>query len=132
MVDIMTSTETPGEIYAAALRERKSKNPLDRRQACEKAWLAVVEAVDDFLATKGRVIQTGTAEAHVKRIAMLSDLAQDDKELVDLKRDVSEVAESLHGACYYGGFDSKYNDALMKNTVRRILEQTGHPVDDVD
>jgi hypothetical protein len=129
---IVTSTETPQEIYAEALRERKSKNPLDKRQACEKAWLAVTLSVDDFLASKGRVIQKGTAEAHVKRIAMLSDLAQDNNELIDLKRDVSEVAENLHGACYYGGFDSAYNDILLKKTVRRILEKTGHPVDEID
>jgi hypothetical protein len=129
---IVVSTETPQEIYAEALRERKSKNPLDRRQSCEKAWLAVTMSVDDFLATKGRIIQKGTAEAHAKRIAMLSDLAQDNKELIDLKRDVAEVAESLHGACYYGGFDSAYNDFLINKTVRRILESTGHPVNCAD
>jgi len=128
---IMTATESPQKIYTAALRERKSKDPLKRREACEKGWLAVMEAVDEFLASKGRVIPKGTADSHVKRNAALADLADQDPSLVSLKQMVSDIADSLHGACFYGNQESPYYDKLLKKTVREILEKTGHPVNDI-
>jgi hypothetical protein len=128
---IMTATESPQKIYTAALRERKSKDPLKRREACEKGWLAVMEAVDEFLTSKGRVIPKGTADSHVKRNAALADLADKDQSLVSLKQMVSDIVDSLDGACFCGNQESPYYDKLLKKTVRDVLEKTGHPVNDL-
>jgi len=117
---------TAWQIYEKALQERKSKDPNDRRQACEKAWLAVTIAVDEFLATKGRFVPKGTADTHVMRNVFLADLAminEDAKRLVQL---VPIIAEILHGACFYAGKDMPYCDQLLETTVREILDRTGH------
>ena len=125
----MTATRLPQDIYAAALRDRESDDPLTKQQACEKGWLAVIEAVDSFLATKGRFIKEGEPDAHVQRVRALSDLAVQDPSLWKLSEKVSVVAENLHGACFYGGLDSPANDRYLKETVRDILEMTGHDLD---
>jgi hypothetical protein len=129
---VEATSETPQEIYAEALRERKSTNPLDRRQACEKGWLAAVEAVDEFLATKGKFIPKGDPDSHSKRREALDDLVVQDPSFWELRKNVNSVADNLHGQCFYAGKDSPAHDRDLKTTVREILEQTGHPVDDVD
>jgi len=128
---IMTASESPQKIYTAALQERKSKDPLKQREACEKGWLAVIKAVNEFLASKGWVIPKGTADSHVKCNVALADLADQDPSLVTLKQMVSDIADSLHGACYCGNQESPYYDKLLKKTVRDILEKTGQPVSDI-
>jgi len=116
---------TPQEIYQEALKERAKPDPLKQRQACEKGWLAVTEAVDQFLATKGIYIPKGTAETHVKRNKALDDLADTTPEARLLADKVSIIADKLHGTCFYGGEDSPYHTSLLKKTVREILELTG-------
>ncbi len=116
---------TPQEIYEEALKERAKPDPLKKRQACEKGWLAVTEAVDQFLATKGIHIPKGTAETHVKRNKALDDLADTTPEAKLLSDKVSIIADKLHGTCFYGGADSPYYDQVLKKTVREILELTG-------
>ena len=125
----MTATREPQDIYAAALQERESDDPLTKQQACEKGWLAVVTAVDEFLATKGGFIKEGEPDAHVQRAKALSDIAFQDPSLWKLSEKVSVVAESLHGACFYGGLDSPANDRYLKETVREILELTEYDLD---
>jgi len=128
----MTTTATPQSIYAEAIRERKSKNPLDRRQACEKRWLAVVEAVDNFLATKGKFIPKGDPDAHGKRREALDELVVHGPSTWGLRNNISVGMDNLHGQCFYGGKDSLAHDLDLKKTVREILEQTGHSVDEID
>jgi hypothetical protein len=121
----MMKISTPQEIYEAALKERAKSDPLKKRQACEKGWLAVTEAVDQFLTTKGMFVKKGTAEAHVRRLRFLATLATTDPAMEQLADKVSTGADQLHGGCFYGGEDSPYYDKVLKQTVREILELTG-------
>ena len=117
---------TPQEIYREALKERAQFDPLKKRQACEKGWLAVTEAVDAYLASRGIYIPKGMADTHVKRNRALADLVGVTPEAEPLTKKVSEIADQLHGACFYGGEDSPYYTSVLKKTVREILELTGH------
>jgi len=117
---------TAWQIYEKALQERKSKDPNERRQACEKGWLAVTLAVDEFLATKGRFVPKGAVDSHTKRNKFLSDLAVDDENVRRMRQLVFDVMDSLHGACFYAGEESPYYDVVLEETVREILERTGH------
>jgi hypothetical protein len=122
----MTTSESPQEIYEAALRERKSKNPLKRREACEKGWLAVVEAVDNYLALNGLHIHKGKPEAHSERKEFLTKLAFKDMTTRRIARLVAEVTDYLHGTCFYEGKDSEYMTIVLNETVKEILELTGN------
>jgi len=116
---------TPQEIYEEALKERAKPDPLKKRQACEKGWLAVTEAVDQFLTTKGKFVKKGSPEAHSDRKAFLATLANTDLEMEQLAIKVSQIADQLHGGCFYEGRDTPYYDKVLKQTVREILELTG-------
>lgn len=122
----MTTSASSRAIYQAALRERKSSDPLKRREVCEKVWLAVVEAVDSFLATKGIFIPKGDPQAHGNRREALDELGLREPSLWELRNKVSVVMDNLHGQCSYGGKDSAAHDTDLKRTVREILELTGH------
>ena len=121
----MTTTRTPREIYDAALQERKSDDPLKRREACEKGWLAVVEAVDKYLAGNGMHVHKGKPEAHSERKDFLARLASKDMNARRISMLVSEVTEYLHGSCFYEGKDSEYMDIVLNEMVQEILELTG-------
>ena len=116
---------TPQEIYIEALKEREKPAPLKKRQDCEKGWLAVTEAVDKYLATHGIYIPKGSAEAHVKRTTALANLVGIAPEAQELSVAVSQIADQLHGACFYGGEESPQFDTVLRNVVRKILELTG-------
>ncbi len=120
---------TPQEIYREALKERASSDSLRKRQACEKGWLAVTEAVDAFLAQHNKHVPKGTGEAHVKRQQFLGELSEIDTEAYQIIDLVSQVADQLHGGCFYGGIDIPHYDTVLKQTVRKILELTGYPLD---
>lgn len=122
----MTTKHSAYEIYEEALRDRASDDPLKKRQACEKGWLAVTEAVDEYLASRGKFVKKGTAEAHGKRNKFLAELAEIDPEMERLGRMVSTIADQLHGTCFYMGEDAPHFDNVLKKTVREILEITGH------
>jgi len=117
---------TPEEIYKRALQERQSTDPLRRRQACEKGWLAVTEAVDTFLAAHNKHVQKGTGQAHIQRQKFLNELAEIDPNISKLSDLVSIVADQLHGGCFYGGIDTTHHDTILKNIVSEILQLTGH------
>ena len=116
---------TPQDIYQAALKERASHDPLKKRQACEKGWLAVTEAIDQFLTTHNRFVRKGTAEAHGDRRKFLNELAETDLNIATLADLVSQVVDQLHGGCFYEGIDLPRYDTVLKQTVRKILELTG-------
>jgi hypothetical protein len=116
---------TPQEIYEEALKERAKPDPLKKRQACEKGWLAVTEAVDQFLATKGKFVKKGSPDSHAKRNAFLAELASTDPAIDQLGIFVSQIADQLHGTCFYAGEDGPHFDQVLKKTVRKILEMTG-------
>ena len=119
--------ETPREIYEQAIRERKSSNALNRRQACEKGWLAVVEAVDNWLKVEhGKHVPKGTDKTHVKRNKILADLAHADiPGAAKLEMLLSTASNQLHGTCFYSGEDSPHFTTLLKKDVKQVLELTG-------
>jgi len=121
-----TDKLTAWQMYEKALQERKSKDPNDRRQACEKGWLAVTMAVDEYLASKGRFVPKGTTDSHAKRDKYLADLAEGDDNARILHGLVNDVSGSLHGACFYAGEESPYYDVILEKAVREILERTEH------
>jgi hypothetical protein len=116
---------SPRELYEFALRERKSKDPVKRREACEKGWLAVVGAVDIFLARNGMRVNAGDIGAHKERKDLLFKLADTDMTARRIANLMSEVADSLHGTCFYDGKDSKYMTTVLNETVSEILVLTG-------
>ena len=69
-------SETPREIYQAAIQERKSRGKLKKRAACEKAWLAVVKAVDAYLDGNDLHVDSGDEQAFSKRQMNLGILAR--------------------------------------------------------
>jgi hypothetical protein len=121
----MMKKYTPQEIYQEALEERANPDPLKKRQACEKGWLAVTEAIDQFLATKGKFIKKGSPDVHAKRNAFIAELVDIDPAARHLAVKVSQIADQLHGTCFYAGEDRPYFDEVLKKTVREILELTG-------
>ena len=117
--------QTPQEIYQFALKERESDDPLEKRDAYEKGWLAVVIAIDDFLATKGYFIPRGDPGAHKERNDALGEVAMEDSEIWRLQEKFHAVRDSLHGDGFYYGSESPALDRALKETVSEILELTG-------
>jgi len=109
----MTAARTPRIIYDAALEERKSVDPLKRQEACEKGWLAVVEAVDKYLAKNNMHVHKGKPEAHSERKDFLARLAAKDSTAARIASLVSVVADYLHGTCFYEGKDSDWMDTVL-------------------
>ncbi|HEV2519348.1 MAG TPA: hypothetical protein VGX00_01835 [Thermoplasmata archaeon] len=115
----------PVETFRRALEEladaRVRADRLKAREAGEKAWLAVVEATDRLLRSKGVRIGPGP-RAHVERRMALTTLGLD-----DLRRTYSDLAESLHGEFFY--FDEGDSgvplDALFEEAARFVEETTG-------
>ena len=118
-------SETPWELYAIALDERKSTDEIDRRQACEKSWLAMVKAVDLYLSSNGYHVQVVTADAHVQRKEFLNKLAAKDMTARRVSNLMSEITENLHGTCFYAGKDSPHIDIILNEDVKEILELSG-------
>ena len=115
----------PVETFRRAVEEleeaRHRSDRLKSREAGEKAWLAVVEATDRLLRSKGIRIGPGP-RAHVERRAALTTLGLD-----DLRRTYSDLAESLHGEFFYfdEGDSGRALDALFEEAARYVEEATG-------
>jgi len=122
----MIDTPTAWQMYDKALQERKSTDPTDRRQACEKGWLAVTIAVDEYLAMNNRFVPKGRDTSHVLRNKYLAQLAESDDNAEVLVELVNEVSHVLHGACFYAGKESLRTDFVLEHVVREILERTEH------
>lgn len=100
---------------------RSEKDTLAGRQAAEKAWLAVVEATDRFLGSKGiRVPPDSTA--HVERRRGLRALGRH-----DLAKTYNDLSNSLHGDVFYFGEDytSQDLDLLFREAAEYVEETTG-------
>jgi hypothetical protein len=114
--------ETPREIYEAALQEHKSKSKLKKREAYEKAWFAVVKAVDAYLDKNDLHVDTGSRDAFSERRANLGKLASKNNDAKRLSRLYGETSDYLHGAGFYEGKEFDYIDLVFKETVQEILE----------
>ncbi|HTT45719.1 MAG TPA: hypothetical protein VMH38_06875 [Thermoplasmata archaeon] len=120
-----SATPPPVETFRRAVEElaeaRGRSDRLKAREAGEKAWLAVVEATDRLLRSKGVRIGPGP-RAYVERRAALTTLGLD-----DLRRTYSDLAESLHGEFFYfdEGDHGRALDALFEEAARYVEEATG-------
>lgn len=86
--------------FKAGLEEQSD---LRIRAAAEKAWLAVVDATNAYLAQVGVVIKEGIA-AHAQRRKALQKFADEGsaRDAVLLGKYLA-FREELHGECFYGG-----------------------------
>ncbi|HME56539.1 MAG TPA: PaREP1 family protein [Candidatus Lokiarchaeia archaeon] len=123
-LDLEIEGETPREIYDAALQERKSKSNLKKREACEKAWLAVVKAVDAYLDKNDLHVDTGSRDAFSERRVNLGKLASKGNDAKRLSRLNGEASDYLHVAGFHEGKELDYIDVVFKETVQEILELT--------
>ena len=89
-----------------------SNDQLGVRQAAEKAWLAVVEATDWFLADGHNIRVDADERAHLQRRKYLLSLDRG-----DLERTYSHLAQTLHGDVFY--FAEPFDPA----TLRRFFEE---------
>jgi len=114
------------EIYDGAIEElkRASKEgkPTLIRDACEKGWLAVVEATNAFFLKRG----LEPAESHKERREKLWKLEAEDDAVRTLGfyDRVNARAFSLHVQGFYEG-------ALDEESVRRELEKVRRYIDEV-
>lgn len=112
---------SPVELLRIAQAEKKrsdvEENPTLRREAAEKAWLAVVEATDAFLAKKKVYIIKGP-EAHKDRRDKLKMLGYR-----DLAGQYSIFETDLHGDCFYSICDPQ-ELAIQLEKVQRFVRKT--------
>ena len=75
-----------------------SKDLLGLRDAAEKAWLAVVQATDEYLARKyHKVIEPGP-DASAERVLILTTRGH-----YDIVQQYRNLRDGLHSTCFYGG-----------------------------
>lgn len=78
--------------------EALAKNDeMGRREAAEKAWLAVIEATDTILGSGGISVTPGRS-AHAERKRSLEQMGRR-----DLSQEYSIFADQFHGDCFYDG-----------------------------
>ena len=120
-----TTVPPPVATFQRAVEElseaRRASDRPRAREAAETAWLAVVEATDRLLGTKGIQIAAGP-RAHVERRAGLTTLHLD-----ELRRTYSDLAESLHGEFFYFGEGDagRSLDRLFEEAARYVEDVTG-------
>ena len=121
----MSAAEVPDRSFERALDElhaaREEKDALGIREAGEKAWLAVVEATDRFLARHGVHVELGP-RAHFRRRSALPMLGRD-----VLRREYYVLSESLHGDLIYAdeSMPASDLDALFEEAARYLESTSG-------
>lgn len=119
---------TPQIIFQQALDELDG-NDLDQVQACEKAYLASLKAIDKYILEQdGTKIRAGEPDAHSQRKDTLEAMAlKGVKHAGDLFRLLGEITDVLHGGCYYRcKVPTQYiKDVYFKQLVPEILEKAG-------
>jgi len=96
-----------------AEREVKSPAPMVKREACNKAFLAVTKAVDEFLVARGYP----EPERHADRFSYVHDLEKKDPHVA--KTGLSDRLGARfglsHEACFYGGRIEFAEDEIRKS-----------------
>jgi hypothetical protein len=89
------------EALEHAEREVKSPVPMAKREACDKAFLAVIKAVDDYLIARG----FPEPERHSDRFRYVRELEKSDPRVakVELSEKLGARFGKSHEACFYGG-----------------------------
>jgi len=109
------------EALALAEVEVKSPAAMRRRDACDKAFLAVVKAVDCLLVKYGYP----EPERHGERFAYLRDLESKVPEIskAELSEKLGARFGKAHVACYYEGKIELAQEEVEK--ARQLIEEIG-------
>ncbi|MDE1819556.1 MAG: hypothetical protein KGI98_01740 [Euryarchaeota archaeon] len=106
-----------------AERERRAaRDELHVREAAEKAWLAVVQATDQYLLGRHGVRAPQDETAHLFRKRTLRDQGEE-----ELKEEYNALEGLLHGDAFYFG-DVGEVPSLMGRARRYVERTTGHKV----
>jgi len=89
------------EALEYAEREVKSPIPMAKREACDKAFLAIIKAIDEYLVIRGYP----EPERHGERFGYVRDLEKNDPRVakVELSEKLGARFGKAHEACFYGG-----------------------------
>ena len=101
------------EAIEHAEREVKSPAPMAKRNACDKAFLAVIKAVDEYLIARGYP----EPERHGDRFGYIRDLEKKDPHVAKsgLSERVGARFGLSHEACFYDGKIELAEDEIEKS-----------------
>jgi hypothetical protein len=101
------------EAIEHAEREVKSPAPMAKREACDKAFLAVIKAVDEYLVARGYP----EPERHGERFGYVRDLEKKDPRIakIGLSERLGARFGLSHEACFYGGRIEFAEDEIKKS-----------------
>lgn len=106
----------------ASAEWRSAKDELHTRQAAEKAWLAVVQATDEYLLRHHGIAVTQDAYAHLTRKRSLRSAGAE-----ALAEEYNALAGLLHGDAFYLG-DFTDLPRLMQRARIYVERATDHKV----
>lgn len=98
---------------------REAKDDLHLRQAGEKAWLAVVQATDEFLSRRQGILPPEDAGAYVARKQALRGIGAS-----DLAEEYNALSGLLHADVFCFG-DLSQLPSLMARARRYVDRATG-------
>jgi len=106
------------EAMEHAEHEVKSSAPMVKREACDKAFLAVIKAVDEYLVERGYP----EPERHGERFSYIRDLENKSPKLkkIGLSDQVGARFGLSHEACFYEGRTEFAQDEIVKS--RKLIE----------
>jgi hypothetical protein len=111
-------TKLVAEALGKAEAEVRSREEIDKRNACDKAFLAVIKAVDDFLSRRGYPIPRD----HRERFKFLRELEEKDARVREMGI-VDRLGARFHLAhelCFYGGEVEFAEDEVEK--AKKLVE----------
>jgi len=110
--------EVAKEVLERAKEEYKRgkalKENLFIRNACDKAFLAVVQAVNDLVKEKTGVVPTD----HRMRRDFLREMGRE-----DLRAEYSDIMRDLHDDCFYSGIIIEKNIEKAVQKVEEFLKK---------
>ena len=115
--------------WVKAQEEFNSKNFVDQKDGCEKAFRSATEAIDILLTHFGFYVPIGRPEAHVKRAEFLTTLSESNPEVKKILSDYSLYKDLLHGIVFYSNSDPKKFKSIFESvgafikTIEEIVKQ---------
>ena len=109
------------EALALAEEEARSSAPMRRRDSCNKAFLAVIKAVDQLLVKRGYP----EPQRHGDRFAYLRELESKVPEIgkAELSEKLGARFSKAHVACFYEGKVELAEEEVGK--ARKLVEEIG-------
>ena len=93
--------------------EREVKSPMAKREACDKAFLTVMKAIDEYLVARGYP----EPERHGERFGYVRDLEKKDPSIakIGLTERLGARIGLSHEACFYDGRIEFAEDEIKKS-----------------